>query len=443
MKNNLILPAGEIFYNVYTGPAVAPNWYKDKYTFNLDPPLGTTLDTGLVETVYQLDETSTDEVLAISLHSNSGADKKDLDVANGSFTIDIVATNNTQKVIINLPPTPPAPEPYIDMNFDLDCVCYEPKDETTIMAFKGDVVQFFTNEILVRTDSRLAMFPEIGTNTVSSVYRNSVAGTNPNTFWQLYFYDNAGTYWKYEANTANPTIYTFVATGSHPWMVDVGPRGEGWKLWFKNDNGIMKVDVNGNTGIYEPYGAGTLIYPTLPNTKIPDSCWNNTTTGLVYVSIVDTIYILDTSNNTVISYAKYNQPIPIVVEEEPVVAPIITSTEDEPTGVIGALQLNQKVYNLDYPFVKIYLEGVSAPNIFDTTGWEHNGGATEDVESNTRRPIQNRVCLGIFPVLEGFVGTGGLIDTDRWIYIASPLPSLSEFGVSSKDNCYRLKYFNI
>tara|TARA_R110002126_G_scaffold58371_1_gene154108 strand:- start:306 stop:1364 length:1059 start_codon:yes stop_codon:yes gene_type:complete len=305
------------------------------------------------------------------------------------------------------------------MNFDLDCVCYEPKDETTIMAFKDDVVQFFTNEILVRTDSRLAMFPEIGTNTVSSVYRSSTATTNPPTFHNIYFYDNAGTYWRYEVNTINPTTYTFVATGSHPWMVDVGPRGEGWKLWFKNDNGIMKVDINGNTGIYEPYGQGTTLYPTLPNTKIPDSCWHNTASGLVYVSIVDTIYVLDTTNNTVISYAKYNQPTPVVVEEE-----TTTTLTETPLEAVGL-----KVYNLDYPFVKIYLEGVSSPNVFDTTGFTHNGGLVDDIDSETKRPIENRVCLGIFPVEEGIVGAG-VERGEKWIYISQALPSLTQFDVS-------------
>ena len=198
---------------------------------------------------------------------------------------------------------------YIGMNFNLDCVCYDAWDETTIMAFKDDVVQFFTNEVLTRTDSRLAMFPEIGTNTVSSVYRSSQAGTNPNTFWQLYFYDDAGTYWRYEVLSQNPTVYTFLATGSHPWMVDVGPRGAGWTLWWRLVNGVAQVDLNGNTGQYVPYGAGTQYYPTLPNTQVPDACWHNTTTGEVFVSIIDTIYILNTTSTTVTSFAKYNQPV--------------------------------------------------------------------------------------------------------------------------------------
>ena len=198
---------------------------------------------------------------------------------------------------------------YIGMNFNLDCVCYDAWDETTIMAFKDDVVQFFTNEVLSRTDSRLAMFPEIGTNTVSSVYRSSQAGTNPNVFWQLYFYDDAGTYWRYETTSLNPTGYTFLGTGSHPWMVDVGPRGEGWQLWWKLVNGVPNVDLNGNTGQYVAYGPNTSYYPTLPNTQVPDACWHNTTTGVVYVSIIDTIYLLDTTTATVTSFAKYNQPV--------------------------------------------------------------------------------------------------------------------------------------
>ena len=198
---------------------------------------------------------------------------------------------------------------YIGMNFNLDCVCYDAWDETTIMAFKDDVVQFFTNEVLVRTDSRLTMFPEIGTSTVSSVYRSSQAGTNPNTFWQLYFYNDAGDYWRYEVNGFNPTTYTFLATGSHPWMSGVGPRGEGWTLWFKLVNGVPNVDLNGNTGIFVPYGPNTSYYPTLPNTQVPDACWHNTTTGVVYVSIVDTIYLLDIATTTVTSFAKYNQPL--------------------------------------------------------------------------------------------------------------------------------------
>ena len=196
---------------------------------------------------------------------------------------------------------------YIGMNYNLDAVCYDAWDETTIMAFKGDVIQFFTNEVLTSTASRLAMFPQIGTNTINSVYRRANAG--PSQFWQLYFYDVAGNYWHYEVSSFNPTGYTFLSSGTHGWMVDRGPRGENWQLWFKNDNGVAKVDAVGNTGNYQPYGPGNSLYPTLPNTQVPDACWHNTASGVVYVSIIDTIYALDTATATVTSFAKYNQPV--------------------------------------------------------------------------------------------------------------------------------------
>ena len=196
---------------------------------------------------------------------------------------------------------------YIGMNFNLDCVCYDPWDETTIMAFKDDVIQFFTNEVLTSTASRLTMFPQIGTTTINSVYRRANAA--PSQFWQLYFYDVAGNYWHYEVSSFNPTGYTFLSSGTHGWMVDRGPRGENWQLWFKNDNGVAKVDAVGNTGNYQPYGPGNSLYPTLPNTQVPDACWHNTASGVVYVSIIDTIYALDTATATVTSFAKYNQPV--------------------------------------------------------------------------------------------------------------------------------------
>jgi len=193
---------------------------------------------------------------------------------------------------------------YIGMNYNLDAVCYDAWDETTIMAFKDDVVQFFTNEVLTSTASRIVMFPQVGTTLISSIYRASYAA--PSKFWQLYFYDIAGNYWRYETTSFNPTGYTFLSSGSHPWMANIAPRGEGWQLWFKNDNGVAKVDVNGNTGIYMAYGPPNTLYPTLPNTQVPDACWHNTATGEVYVSIIDTIYVLDTNTTTVTSFAKYN-----------------------------------------------------------------------------------------------------------------------------------------
>ena len=198
---------------------------------------------------------------------------------------------------------------YIGMNYNLDGVCFDCLDGTTIMAFKDDVVQFFTNEVLTSTASRVAMFPEVGTSQITYVYRNGVS-TVPNQFYQIYFFNNAGDYWRYEVSTPHttPTTYTFLQTGSHPWKVNRGPMGANNDLYFKNDNGVMKVDQLGNTGNFQPYGPGNTLYPTLPNTQIPDACWNNTVDGYVYISIVDTIYKLDAVNAVMVSFAKYNVP---------------------------------------------------------------------------------------------------------------------------------------
>ena len=202
---------------------------------------------------------------------------------------------------------------YIGMNYNLDGVAFDCLDGTTIMAFKGDVVQFFTNEVLTSTASRIAMFPEVGTSQITYVYRGGQSSV-PGQFYQIWFFNNAGDYWRYEVATPhqNPTTYTFLQTGSHSWKVNRGPAGANDDLLFKNDNGVMKVDQLGNTGNFQPYGPGNTLYPTLPNTQIPDACWNNTLDGYVYVSIVDTIYKLDAVTATMVSFKKYNVAPPVI-----------------------------------------------------------------------------------------------------------------------------------
>ena len=258
---------------------------------------------------------------------------------------------------------------YIGMNYNLDAVCYDAWDETTIMAFKDDVIQFFTNEVLTITASRIVMFPQVGTTLISSIYRASYAA--PSKFWQLYFYDIAGNYWRYETTSTNPTGYTFLSSGSHPWMANIAPRGEGWQLWFKNDNGVAKVDVNGNTGQYMAYGPGTSLYPTLPNTQVPDACWHNTASGEVYVSIVDIIYILDTTSTTVTSFAKYNVAPPTT---PPTPLPDIVIPYSAPSQFnlfatdIALVSENQFGWNFtktinDSNKLHLYLYHSSAPNV--------------------------------------------------------------------------------
>lgn len=102
MKNNLALPAGEIFMTVYTGPPVAPNWYNYKDIYNMTPALGTTVDIDLVLTTLNLTDSRTDPILAIALHSNSGQQQVNCDVERVSFDILLPANNESQRVIVKL-----------------------------------------------------------------------------------------------------------------------------------------------------------------------------------------------------------------------------------------------------------------------------------------------------------------------------------------------------
>ena len=102
MQNNLLMTSGNIFFNIYTGPTVAPNWYNTKTTYLGSPALGTVIDSQLVETIINITSTITDPILAISIGSNSAALQVNLDVEKVSFEILIPSTNNSQRVIVEL-----------------------------------------------------------------------------------------------------------------------------------------------------------------------------------------------------------------------------------------------------------------------------------------------------------------------------------------------------
>jgi hypothetical protein len=102
MKNNLILPSGEIFITIYTGPPVAPNWYNYKDVYNMTPALGTTIDIDLVLTTLTQFRPASDPILAIALHSNSGQQQVNCDVERVSFEILLPANNESQRVIVKL-----------------------------------------------------------------------------------------------------------------------------------------------------------------------------------------------------------------------------------------------------------------------------------------------------------------------------------------------------
>ena len=101
MKNNLVLQPGEIFFNIYT-VGTAGGWYGTRTTYLGTPPLGTTFDPALVETIIPLSDSRTDQILAISLGSNSAGQQFNFDVERASFEILLPSTNETQRVEIKL-----------------------------------------------------------------------------------------------------------------------------------------------------------------------------------------------------------------------------------------------------------------------------------------------------------------------------------------------------
>jgi len=101
MKNNLVLQPGEIFFNIYT-VGTAGGWYGTRTTYLGTPPLGTTFDPALVETIIPLSDSRTDQILAISLGSNSAGQQFNFDVEKASFEILLPSTNETQRVEIKL-----------------------------------------------------------------------------------------------------------------------------------------------------------------------------------------------------------------------------------------------------------------------------------------------------------------------------------------------------
>ena len=101
MQNNLALGSGNIFFNVYT-VGTAGGWYGSKTTYFGTPALGTTIDTELVETIIPISDARTDQILAISIGSNSAQQQVNVDVHQISFEILKPTTNETQRVIVRL-----------------------------------------------------------------------------------------------------------------------------------------------------------------------------------------------------------------------------------------------------------------------------------------------------------------------------------------------------
>ena len=237
MKNNLVLPTGEIFVTVYTGPPVAPNWYNYKDIYNFSPALGTTIDDALVEHILNLTDTRTDPILAIALHSNSAQQQVNCDVERVSFTALLPATGNTQQVIVKLQNN----FILLDNNYwDLDDNATARLNTTIIPAFN---INSFNPNIVAGN------FPQNATAKESvSGCALFISGT-----WQ-YWETTDGTTW-----TATPNA-TMTLKGQTPTVpIPPGP----------SSNGFAYI---GTLGLFDNYGTG------LPTAKRPVT-WEVTTSN--------------------------------------------------------------------------------------------------------------------------------------------------------------------
>ena len=188
MKNNLILSAGEIFMNVYTGPPTAPNWYKTKDIYDMTPALGTTLDTALVDHVLNLSDARTDPILAIAFHSNSGNQNKDFDVSKASFEIIDNTANTTQQVAVNLTPSAPVVNIFngvpIDhsasVSFDADPnISYFFRMNPTTNLNQVFIHDESTNTTTVSDIGIPTMFPSVSTTYPIRMGGENLGGPNP------------------------------------------------------------------------------------------------------------------------------------------------------------------------------------------------------------------------------------------------------------------------
>jgi hypothetical protein len=98
-------------------------------------------------------------------------------------------------------------------------------------------------------------------------------------------------YYRYEfINDA----FVFLATGNHSWL-QYSASGYDWQLNFKTEGGVQKVDALGNTGNWQPYGPGEVLYPTLPNSEPVTAVVNDLVNNRVLAFIGDSMYSLSGS----------------------------------------------------------------------------------------------------------------------------------------------------
>ena len=191
---------------------------------------------------------------------------------------------------------PSVPVRFAGLPDNLNAAIIHPEYPDVLMGFKGDAIHYqsIANEAEhTTTGSIAATFPEVS-GTVQYVLRSNQKGLNGdghNIYWYISIYNTNLDYFKYEWVGGAIDNYEFVATATHSWL-DYTASGEGWQLNFKDDNGLQMVDALGNTGDFQPYGPGTSLYPTLPNTSPVTAVVNDQVNNRVIAMIGDKMYSL-------------------------------------------------------------------------------------------------------------------------------------------------------
>jgi len=230
--------------------------------------------------------------------------------SNQSFTIpansQVLFSVQPQDAVLNqLSFTGPSvPVRFAGLPDNLNAAVIHPEYPDVLMGFKGDAIHYqsiASEAEHTTTGSIAATFPEV-TGVVQYAFRSSQKGVNgdgDSIYWQIYIYNTNLDYFRYEWAGGAIDNYTFLATANHSWK-DYTAQGEGWQLVFKDDSGVQKVDAAGNTGNFQPYGPGTSLYPTLPNTSPVTAVVNDQVNNRVIAMIGGTMYSLTGSpSNTV------------------------------------------------------------------------------------------------------------------------------------------------
>jgi hypothetical protein len=219
----------------------------------------------------------------------------------GGSVIHYGATPNESTPTVAAIPTPPAvapsaPDRFIGLPDNLDAAIIHPEYPDVLMGFKGDAIHYqsIASEAEHTTTGSIAdTFPEV-TGTLQYAFRSSLKGVNGdghNIYWQVWIYNTNMDYFRYEYAGGAIDNYTFLGTGNHSWK-DYTASGEGWQLNFKDDNGVQKVDAEGNSGNFQPYGPGTSLYSTLPNAAPVSAVVNDLVNNRVIAMIDSTMYSL-------------------------------------------------------------------------------------------------------------------------------------------------------